>query len=59
MLWICRAFDSRQNSGGNSGAFLPGFTGIYCGVLTGYSLGFVVLQVRDFIWQKDNKMGVS
>ena len=25
MLWICRAFDSRQNRGGNSGAFFTGF----------------------------------
>ena len=26
--WICPAFHSRQNSSGNRGAFLPGFTGI-------------------------------
>ena len=25
MLWICQAFDSRQNSGGKSGAFFTGF----------------------------------
>ena len=24
MPWICQAFDSRQNSGGNSCVFLPG-----------------------------------
>ena len=36
--WICQAFDSHQNSRGNSGAFLPG----YSGVLTGYSPGFEV-----------------
>ena len=40
MLWICGTFDSRQNSGGNSAAFLPGFTGIQCGALTGYPPGF-------------------
>ena len=48
MLWICWAFDSRQNSWGNSSAFLPGFTGIECGVLTGYLPGYEVLRDGRF-----------
>ena len=29
MPWICRAFDSRQNRGGNRGVFLLGFSAVY------------------------------
>ena len=54
MPWICCAFDSSQNSGGNSGAFLPGFTGILGGVLTGYSPGFEVS--RDARFQYGGKL---
>ena len=48
MPWICRVIDSSQNSRGNSGAFLPGFTGILGGVLTGYWPGFEVSQDARF-----------
>ena len=27
--WICWAFDFRQNSGGNSDAFLPGYSAVF------------------------------
>ena len=30
MQWICQAFDSRQISGENSGAFLPGYSAGFC-----------------------------
>ena len=32
VLWICQAFDTHQNSGGNSGAFywvLPGYSAMF------------------------------
>ena len=29
MPWIWRVFYSRQNSGGNSGAFLPGYSAVF------------------------------
>ena len=32
MPWICRAFDSLQNSGGNSGAVLPGYIAGICSI---------------------------
>ena len=48
MPWICRSFDSHQNSGGNSDAFLQGFTRIYCVFLTGYSPRFEVSQDARF-----------
>ena len=29
MPWICQAFDSRQNSGGNSGVSLTGYSAVF------------------------------
>ena len=57
MLWICRAFDSHQNSQGNNGAFLPDFTGLECIVLMGYLLGLI--SVQYFLHRLYNNWSIS
>ena len=34
--WICQAFDSRQTSGGNSGAFYRDIVRFFDGIFTGF-----------------------